>query len=50
MCISYGSETKSVKGPGNTFDLSPKWARTLLFVGNEKLPTNGNVLAHLGFK
>jgi hypothetical protein len=20
---------KSVKGPGNTFDLSPKWARTL---------------------
>ena len=23
---------KSVKGPGNTFDLSPKWARILLLV------------------
>jgi hypothetical protein len=28
-------ELKSVKGPGNTFDLNPKWAITLLFVGND---------------
>jgi hypothetical protein len=30
---AWGAETqqalKSVKGPGNTFDLNPKWARTL---------------------
>jgi hypothetical protein len=25
---------KSVKGPGNTFDLSPNWERTLLSAGN----------------
>jgi hypothetical protein len=25
---------KSVKGPGNTFDLKPKWQRTLQFFGN----------------
>jgi hypothetical protein len=35
---------KSVKGPGNTFDLSPKWARTLPFI------KNGKVLDHLRFK
>jgi hypothetical protein len=35
LCISYGSETKSVKDPGNTIDVSPKWTRTLLFVGND---------------
>jgi hypothetical protein len=23
---------KSVKGPGNTFDLNPKWARTLPYL------------------
>jgi hypothetical protein len=25
---------KSVKGPSNTFDLNPKWERTLPFFGN----------------
>jgi hypothetical protein len=25
---------KSVKGPGNTFDLNPKWQRTLPSFGN----------------
>jgi hypothetical protein len=33
---------KSVKGPGNTFDLNPKWS--------EKYIKDGKVLDHLGFK
>jgi hypothetical protein len=49
----------SAKGPGNTFKLSPKWARTLtsliyfswgaLHISHEKYIKDRKVLAHLEF-
>jgi hypothetical protein len=48
---------KSVKDPGNTFDLNPKWSRTLpsliyfsLLISHEKYIKDGKFLNHLGFK
>jgi hypothetical protein len=35
---------KSIKDPGNTFDLNPKWE-----ISREKMPKNGKVLSYLGF-
>jgi hypothetical protein len=48
---------KSVKGPSNTFDLIPKWSRTLpslegwsLLISDEKYIKDGKVLDHLELK
>jgi hypothetical protein len=49
--IKDGKEAlKSVKGPNNTFDLNPKWKRTLLSFGNvsldmHRVPPNPNIKA-----
>jgi hypothetical protein len=32
--ISHAKLPKDGKGPGNTFDVNPKWQRTLPFFGN----------------
>jgi hypothetical protein len=39
----------SAKGPGNTFDISSKWLRTLPFLTDEKYIKDGKVLDHLEF-
>jgi predicted dinucleotide-utilizing enzyme len=44
------SRTAKFLGPSNTFDLNPKWQRTLLFIGNfswdmHRFPPNANIKA-----